>query len=189
MTFSSFSRHSQKSRRTQAVRPQIDSLEGRALLNAAPMVLTTAASAEVNGVVGVHVVGLAAGQGGAALSPVLGFEIVSSTGRVIETGAAPMAINSTNSSVGSFDFWLALTPSQLSTAGAQRYTIDVVASDMTGDMGFAPALIPSFTPAPGNPVPLAEMAAPTDPSPTDSSPTTPAKPAGYIDFAHGVVYN
>ena len=189
MTISSFSRHNQKSRRTQAVRPQIDSLEGRALLSAMPpMLVASAASAEVNGVVGVHVTGMAAAAPGVAISPVLGFEIVSSTGRVVETGAAPLVINSTNSSVGSFDFWLALTPSQLSTAGAQRYAIDIVASDMTGEMGFDPALIPSFTPAPGTPVPLAEVA-PTDPSPTDSSPTTPAKPAGYIDFAHGVVYN
>jgi hypothetical protein len=182
MTISSFSRHNQRSRRTQAVRPQVDSLEGRSLLSGIPMLIANAASAQVNGVVGVHVTGMAA-EPGATMSPVLGFEIVSTTGRVVETGQAPLVINSMNSSVGSFDFWLGLTPAQLSTAGAQRYTIDVVASDMSGHMGFAPALIPSFTPPPGTPVPLAEVA------PADTSPTTPHKPAGYIDFVHGIVYN
>jgi hypothetical protein len=183
MTISSFSRHNQKSRRIQAVRPQVDSLEGRCLLSGMPpLLVANAASAQVNGVVGVHVTGMAA-ETGAVMSPVLGFEIVSSTGRVVETGAAPLVINSTNSSVGSFDFWLALTPNQLSTAGAQRYTIEIVASDMSGKMGFAPALIPSITREPGNPVPLAEVA------PTDTSPTTAHKVAGYIDFVHGIIYS
>jgi hypothetical protein len=184
MTISSFSRHNQKSRRTQAVSPQVNSLEGRCLLSGMPpMLIANATSAQVNGVVGVHVAGMAEAQPGAMISPVLGFEIVSSTGRVVETGEAPLAVNSTNSSVGSFDFWLALTPSQLSNAGGQRYTIDIVASDMSGDMNFTPALIPTFPPPPGVPGPLDDVA------PTDSSPTTPFKPAGYIDFAHGVVYN
>jgi hypothetical protein len=177
-----FSRHKKQTRRTKAVRYEVDLLEGRALLSNVPMVMAMAASGYSNGIVGVHVTGDVADPG-QTLSPVLGFQIVSSTGRIVETGTAPLLVSPANPSAGMFNFWLGLTPSQLSTAVGQKYTINVVASDMNRDMGFAPAAIPSYAMPPGVVEPLTSGT-------TGNSPlSTPPSPPGYVDYTHGIVYN
>jgi hypothetical protein len=183
MNTTSFSRHNNRSRRTRSICFEVDSLESRALLSTVPTVTATAASALNMGVVDVHVTGKVTDPG-AVLSPVLGFEVVSSTGRVVEISEAPLMVSTMNSSTGAFDFWIGLTPNQLSTAGGQKYTIDVVASDMHLNMGFAPALIPAFPMPPGIFMPLTAGT-----TPVVTPPSTPPNPPGHVDITHGIVFN
>jgi hypothetical protein len=183
MNITSFSRHNNRSRRTRSICFEVDSLECRALLSTVPTVTATAASALNMGMVDVHVTGKVTDPG-AVLSPVLGFEIVSSIGRVVEISEAPLMVSTTNPSTGAYDFWIGLNPNLLSTAGGQKYTIDVVASDMHLNMGFAPALIPAFPAPPGIFMPLTAGT-----SPVVTPPSTPPNPPGHVDITHGIVFN
>jgi hypothetical protein len=168
------------SRRPRSAGLEVAQLEGRALLSGVPSVATGVAVAWNNGTIDVHVAGTVSDPG-ATLSPMVGFQIVSSTGRLVAAGGAPLAVSGSN---GSYDFWLGLTPSQVSTAGGQTYSIFVGGADMQGNIGLGASLVPPVTPPPGIYFPAA---APT---------TTPANvppefthPPGYVDYTHGIVYN